>query len=120
VLSPGWPVNADFVKRAHDAGKPVVPYTFNKTEDVQAAMDVGVDAVIVNDVLAAQDAVYGTDCVAAQRAENTEVGNLKRARRARARARGAARTRAAAEVRRVNAERQKAKRLRLRVCTPGV
>ncbi len=120
VLSPGWPVNADYVKRAHDAGKPVVPYTFNKTEDVQAAMDVGVDAVIVNDVLAAQDAVYGTDCVAAQRAENTEAGNLKRARRARARARGAARAKAAAAVRRVNAERQRAKRLRLKICTPGV
>jgi glycerophosphoryl diester phosphodiesterase len=121
VLSPGWPVTADYVKRAHDAGKPVVPYTFNKAEDVMAAMEVGVDAVITNDVLAAQDAIYGTDCVAAQRAENVEIGNLKRARRARARAkRGEARAKAAADVRRVNLDRQKAKRLRLKICTPGV
>jgi glycerophosphoryl diester phosphodiesterase len=122
VLSPAWPVSSDpkaYVKRAHDAGLPVVPYTFNEADDVKAAVEAGVDAVIVNDVPAAQRAIYGVDCPTARVNEAKQRSALVRARRSRDRARGAARARAQAKVRAVNARRQAAKRLRLRVCTPG-
>ena len=124
VVSPAWPPSSDpkaYVKRAHDAGKPVVPYTFNKAEDVQAAIEAGVDGVIANDVIVAQRVIYGIDCPAAQRREASLRSALTKARQARSRARSkSARAAAAAKVRRVNAERQAAKRTRLKVCTPGV
>lgn len=121
VLSPAWPIPnaADYVRRAHAAGKPVVPYTFNAVEDVRAAMDAGVDAVIANDVIFAQRAIYGVDCLGAREREARRRTALARARVRRGRARGAARAAAHAKVLRVNALRQSAKRLRLRVCTPG-
>lgn len=123
VLSPAWPPSSDpkaYVDRAHAAGKPVVPYTFNKAEDVQAAIEAGVDAVITNDVIVAQRVIYGIDCPAAQAREASLRGALTKARRARARAKSrSAWASASASVRRVNAERQAAKRTRLKVCTPG-
>jgi glycerophosphoryl diester phosphodiesterase len=122
VMSPAWPVPnaADYVRRAHDAGKPVVPYTFKGVEDVQDAMAAGVDAVITNDVLLAQRAIYGVDCLQARKDEAALRTALAKARRSRSAARGrSARASAAAAVRRVNKRRQTAKRARLRVCTPG-
>jgi hypothetical protein len=108
------------VKRAHDAGKTVVPYTFNKAEDVKAALDAGVDAVIANDVIVAQRVIYGIDCPAAQRAEANQRTALAKARAARSRARTkAARAAAHAKVLSVNKRRQSAKRTRQKVCTPG-
>jgi len=124
VMSPAWPPSsnpADYVKRAHAAGKPVVPYTFNKVDDVRAAVEADVDAVITNDVILAQRAIYGVDCIQAQKDEGSLRAALTRARRARRAARTkSARDAAAAGVRRVNARRQAAKRMRLKVCTPGV
>ena len=121
VLSPAWPIPnaADFVRRAHAANKQVIPYTFNAVDDVVAAMDAGVDAVITNDVLFAQRAIYGTDCPAAREREAGRRASLQKARAKRNAARGAARVRANATVRKVNLQRQAAKRLRLTVCTPG-
>jgi hypothetical protein len=76
--------------------------------------------VITNDVMVAQRVIYGTDCLAARVAEDGLKAELAKARAARARAaRGRARARADAAVKRVNARRQTAKRLRLKVCTPG-
>ena len=121
VLSPSWPPSdpEDFVRRAHAAKKEVVPYTFNEADEIRAAVDVGVDAVIVNDLIVAQRAIYGTDCPAARLREGRLRTSLSKARIVRNRSRGAARVRANAKVRSVNARRQAAKRLRTKVCTPG-
>jgi glycerophosphoryl diester phosphodiesterase len=122
VLSPAWPIPManSYVERAHAAGKQVVPYTFNTTEEVQAAVDAGVDAVIANDVIVAQRVIYGIDCPAARAREATLRSALTKARAARTRARkGAARVKANAAVKQANTRRQAAKRLRLKVCTPG-
>jgi hypothetical protein len=121
VLSPAWPVPmaADYVQRAHAANKTVVPYTFNSVEDVTAAVDAGVDGVISNDVIFAQRAIYEIDCPAAREREASLRASLEKARVRRNRARGAARARANVTVKSVNARRQAAKRLRLKVCTPG-
>ena len=123
VLSPAWPVSnnpADYVRRAHEAGLPVVPYTFNEEADLRAAVEAGVDGVITNDVPVAQRVIYGVDCPTARSREAARRRALARARARRDAARGAARTTAGAKVRRVNLARQTAKRLRLKVCTPGV
>ena len=121
VVSPAWPVSREYVQRAHAAGKPVVPYTFNKPEEVLAAVAVGVDAVITNDVIVAQRVIYGRDCPALRVAERSLTVGLARARRARDRARSRRARRAAAEgVRRVNLKRRSTKRMRLKVCTPGL
>jgi glycerophosphoryl diester phosphodiesterase len=123
VMSPAWPPSsnpADYVRRAHAAGKPVVPYTFNQADEVVAAVEAGVDGVIANDVIVAQRVVYGVDCPTARTREEGARASLAKARAARARAaRGAPRARAGAKVGRANVKRQTAKRLRLKVCTPG-
>jgi glycerophosphoryl diester phosphodiesterase len=122
VLSPAWPIPMaeGYVERAHAAGKQVVPYTFNKADEVQDAVTAGVDAVIANDVIVAQRVVYGIDCPAARLREAGLRAALVKARAARARARkGAPRAKADAAVKSTNAKRQAAKRLRLKVCTPG-
>ena len=121
VLSPSWPPSnpREYVRRAHAAGKEVVPYTFNEADEVREAVEAGVDAVIANDVIVAQRVIYGTDCPAARLREAKLRRDLARARARRSRARGAAWRRAEAKVKRVNAKRQSAKRLRLKVCTPG-
>lgn len=51
VLEPQWPVQdaAAFVKRAHEAGKRVVPFTLDKPADVVAARAAGVDGIITDD-----------------------------------------------------------------------
>lgn len=123
VVSPAWPVSNDpaaYVKRAHDAGLAIVPYTFNEEDDVRTAVEAGVDGVITNDVNVAQRAVYGADCATARSREEARRTALAKARAARAGKRGDAWRRANAKVKSVNAQRQSAKRLRLRVCTPGV
>ena len=121
VVSPAWPIpNApDYVRRAHAAGKEVVPYTFNTADEVREAVEAGVDAVIANDVVVAQRVIYGTDCPAARLREAKLRSSLTKARARRNRARGAARRTAQTSVVRANVKRQAAKRLRLKVCTPG-
>ena len=123
VLSPAWPLannNADYVRRAHEQGLPVVPYTFNNAEDVQAAIDAEVDGIITNDVAVAQRVIYGADCEQARAREAAQRKALAKARAARVGKRGDAWRAANAKVKSVNAKRQAAKRLRLRVCTPGI
>lgn len=121
VVSPAWPIPnaADYVRRAHAAGREVVPYTFNTVDEVRSAIEAGVDAVIANDLIFAQRAIYGTDCPAARLREAKLRSSLAKARVKRNRARGAARTSAQAAVVRANRKRQAAKRLRRKVCTPG-
>jgi glycerophosphoryl diester phosphodiesterase len=123
VLSPGWPLasdNAAYVKRAHDAGLTVVPYTIDDAEDVQAAVEAGVDGIITNDLSTTQRVVYGADCATARQREDAQRKALAKARAARVGKRGDAWRRANAKVKSVNVKRQAAKRLRRKVCTPGV
>jgi glycerophosphoryl diester phosphodiesterase len=122
VLAPAWPIPnaADYVQKAHAAGKRVIPYTFNKPDETKAAVDAGVDGVITNDLIVAERVVYGVDCPAARVREASLRKALAKARSARAHApSAAARAKADASVKRVNLKRQAAKRLRLKVCTPG-
>jgi glycerophosphoryl diester phosphodiesterase len=49
IISPGWPIDAAFVERAHAAGLDVAPYTLDDVESLEDARDLGVDAVITND-----------------------------------------------------------------------
>jgi glycerophosphoryl diester phosphodiesterase len=117
VLSPGWPVSKAYVDRAHAAGKQVVPYTFNKGDEVRAAVEAGVDAVITNDTLVAQRAIHGVDCPTARTRLAKRRAALESARRARAKAKTKdARARAVARVRSTNSARQAAKRLRRAAC----
>ncbi len=48
-VSPQWPVSQDYVSSAHSLGVRVVPYTVDDTAGMQAAFDLGVDALITND-----------------------------------------------------------------------
>jgi glycerophosphoryl diester phosphodiesterase len=56
-VSPAWPVDAGFVSRAHGYGLRVVPYTLNRAQDVSAAAQAGVDAVISDDPAMARRAL---------------------------------------------------------------
>jgi glycerophosphoryl diester phosphodiesterase len=48
-VSPEWPVSKAFVRRAHAAGRKVVPYTLDRAKDIRAAKRAGVDALITDD-----------------------------------------------------------------------
>ena len=52
-VSPAWPVDREYVDDAHERGLKVVPYTINQREDVLAAAEAGVDALITDDPLMA-------------------------------------------------------------------
>jgi glycerophosphoryl diester phosphodiesterase len=52
-LSPAWPFDKAYVDRAHSQELRVVPYTINQREDVKAAAEAGVDALITDDPLMA-------------------------------------------------------------------
>jgi glycerophosphoryl diester phosphodiesterase len=51
--SPAWPVSKAYVDDAHARGVRVVPYTINQRDDVLAAAEAGVDALITDDPLMA-------------------------------------------------------------------
>jgi glycerophosphoryl diester phosphodiesterase len=53
LISPEWPVSADYVSRAHGTGLDVAPFTLNAAADVRAARSAGVDALITDDPLMA-------------------------------------------------------------------
>jgi glycerophosphoryl diester phosphodiesterase len=53
LISPEWPVSADYVRRAHGMGLDVAPFTINAASDVSAARQAGVDALITDDPLMA-------------------------------------------------------------------
>jgi glycerophosphoryl diester phosphodiesterase len=53
LISPEWPVSADYVRRAHGMGLDVAPFTINTASGVRAASQAGVDALITDDPLMA-------------------------------------------------------------------
>jgi len=53
LISPEWPVSADYVRRAHGMGLDVAPFTLDAQADVRAAKRAGVDALITDDPLMA-------------------------------------------------------------------
>ena len=48
-ISPEWPVDRAYVRRANRAGLKVVPFTLNRASDVRAAARAKVDALITDD-----------------------------------------------------------------------
>jgi glycerophosphoryl diester phosphodiesterase len=53
IISPEWPVSADYVRRAHANGLDVIPFTLDSAADVRAARAAKVDELITDDPLAA-------------------------------------------------------------------
>ncbi|MET0614564.1 MAG: glycerophosphodiester phosphodiesterase [Thermoleophilaceae bacterium] len=53
IISPEWPVSADYVRRAHSNGLDVIPFTLDSAADVRAARAAKVDELITDDQLAA-------------------------------------------------------------------
>jgi glycerophosphoryl diester phosphodiesterase len=53
LISPEWPVSADYVGRAHSMGLDVAPFTLDAAADVRGATRAGVDALITDDPLMA-------------------------------------------------------------------
>jgi glycerophosphoryl diester phosphodiesterase len=53
LISPEWPVSADYVRRAHRMGLDVAPFTLDAQSDVRAARRARVDALITDDPLMA-------------------------------------------------------------------
>jgi glycerophosphoryl diester phosphodiesterase len=57
IISPEWPVSADYVRRAHGMGLDVIPFTLDAAADVRAARAARVDELITDDPLAAARAM---------------------------------------------------------------
>jgi glycerophosphoryl diester phosphodiesterase len=57
IISPEWPVTADYVHRAHANGLDVIPFTLDSAADVRAARSAKVDELITDDPLAAARAM---------------------------------------------------------------
>jgi glycerophosphoryl diester phosphodiesterase len=57
IISPEWPVSADYVRRAHANGLDVIPFTLDSAADVRAARAAKVDELITDDPLAAAAAM---------------------------------------------------------------
>jgi glycerophosphoryl diester phosphodiesterase len=57
IISPEWPVTADYVRRAHGNGLDVIPFTLDSAADVRAARAARVDELITDDPLAAAKAM---------------------------------------------------------------
>lgn len=116
VLEPQWPVTdaAGFVKRAHAAGRKVIPYTLDKRADVRAARAAGVDGIITDDPPLARGAVrcYDADVVLGA-AEKKLAAAKKALKKAKGRA---AKKRAKAKVTKAQKVVTKAKRARSRAC----
>ncbi len=53
-VSAQWPLDAQFVPRAHQLGMRVVPYTLDTRDQIAAAVTSGVDELITNDPLLAR------------------------------------------------------------------
>jgi glycerophosphoryl diester phosphodiesterase len=57
IISPEWPVSADYVRRAHGNGLDVIPFTLDSAADVRTARAARVDELITDDPLAAARAM---------------------------------------------------------------
>ena len=65
VVSPGWPTAGDpkeFIENAHEAGKPVIPYTIDTEAEIARAFSLGADGVITNDPKLGLRVRYGELC----------------------------------------------------------
>jgi glycerophosphoryl diester phosphodiesterase len=119
VLEPQWPVSAaaDFVAKAHAAGKRVIPYTIDKRSDVLGARAAGVDGIITDDPTLT-DAVLRA-CSAAARAYGAERKRYDAAVSALKRAHGkAAKKKAKARVKAEGRKLATARAARSRACAP--
>ena len=58
-VSPQFPVDAAYVEAAHAAGLKVVPYTLDRADEVRAAAQIGVDAIITDDPVMARRVLTG-------------------------------------------------------------
>ena len=98
VLEPEWPVKdaPTFVKRAHAAGRQVIPWTIDKRTQVVAAAEAGVDGVITDDLRVAR---AGLRCFAARQKLNAARAALKHAKTPAARTKASARVKAAKKKR---------------------
>jgi glycerophosphoryl diester phosphodiesterase len=114
VLEPQWPVDRAFVKRAHAAGRKVIPYTINKRTALTAAFAAGVDGVITDDPARGRKALR---CFVADRRYRAARRQLAAAKRALKNAHGgAARRRAAARVKAAERKVARTRRARGRAC----
>jgi glycerophosphoryl diester phosphodiesterase len=116
VLEPQWPITdaAAFVKRAHAAGRKVIPYTLDKTGDLRAARAARVDGIITDDP---PHAVSAIRCYDADVVLGTAQRKLAAAKKALKKAKGrAAKKRAKAKVAKAQKVVSKAKRARSRAC----
>ena len=114
ALEPQWPVDRAFVKRAHAAGRKVVPFTINKRSALTAAFAAGVDGVITDDPARARTALR---CFAAERRYRAARRQLAAAKRALKNAHGGgARRRAAARVKAAERKVARKRRARGRAC----
>jgi glycerophosphoryl diester phosphodiesterase len=57
IISPEWPVGADYVGRAHGNGLDVIPFTLDSAADVRVARAAKVDELITDDPLMAAGAM---------------------------------------------------------------
>jgi hypothetical protein len=57
IISPEWPVSADYVRRAHGNGLDVIPFTLDTAADVRAARAARVDELITDDPIMAAGAM---------------------------------------------------------------
>jgi glycerophosphoryl diester phosphodiesterase len=116
VLEPQWPVTdaAGFVRRAHEAGRKVVPFTPDTKVDVMNARAAGVDGIITDDLPLAHAALR---CYAADVKYRAAVRKLSAAKAALKRAHGkAAKKRAAKRVKAAQKAFGKARRARTKAC----
>jgi glycerophosphoryl diester phosphodiesterase len=114
VIEPQWPVGRALVKRAHAAGRKVIPYTLQKRSTVMAAAAAGVDGIITDDPTVARRAVR---CFSADRRYRVARRQLAAARRALKRAKSrTGKRRAAARVRAAQRKVAKTRLARGRAC----
>jgi glycerophosphoryl diester phosphodiesterase len=98
VLEPEWPVKkpGTFVKQAHAAKRPVIPWTIDKRAEVIAAANARVDGIITDDLPVAR---AGLKCFSAEQRLRAARAALKKARTAAAKRKAAARVKAAKKKR---------------------
>lgn len=85
VVAPQWPTAGDpkqFVDSAHQAGKPVVPWTVDERAEILRVRRVGADAVITNDTALGLQVWYGEACRQAKARENRTLARYNRTLRA--------------------------------------
>ena len=85
IVSPEWPTGGDpgdFIRAAHAAGRPVVPFTIDEAAEIRRAFSLGADGVISNDTVVAMRTRYGPLCTAADRREDRALARYRKRKRA--------------------------------------